>query len=60
MELVRGKTLTLMAVQVYKFIRVNSLKSMDAQNVWIVLPPCLMCTQARLLLYSKSVKILII
>jgi hypothetical protein len=33
MGLVRGKTLTLMAVQVYTFIRVNSLKSMDAQKV---------------------------
>jgi hypothetical protein len=49
-----------MAVQVYTFIRVNSLKSMDAQKVWIVLPPCLMCIQVRHLLYSKSVKILII
>jgi len=33
MGLVRGKALTLMAVQVYAFIRVNSLKTIDAQKV---------------------------
>ena len=57
MGLVRGKTLTLMAVQLFAFIRLNNLKS---QNVWIVLPSCLKSIEARILLYSKGVKILII
>ena len=57
---VRGKTLSLMAVQVFAFITVSSHKIIEVQKVWIVLPSCLMSIQARLLLYSKGVKILII
>jgi hypothetical protein len=57
---VREKTLPLTAVQVFAFIRVNSLKTTDVQKVWIVLSSCLMSIQARLLLYSKRVKLLII
>jgi hypothetical protein len=60
MGLVRQKTLTLMGVQIYAFISVNSLKTIDAQKVWTVLPSCLMSIQARYLFYSKGVKLLII
>ena len=56
----REKTLPLMAVQVFAFLRVNSLKTTDVQKVWIVLSSCLMSIQMRLLLYSKGVKLLII
>ena len=56
----RKKTLPLMAVQVFAFIRVNSLKTTDVQTVWAVLSSCLMSIQVRLLLYSKGVKLLII
>jgi hypothetical protein len=60
MGLVGQKTLTLMGVQVYAFISVNSLKTIDAQKVWTVLPSCLISIQGRHLFYSKRVKILII
>jgi hypothetical protein len=60
MRQVRGKTLPLKAVQVFSFIRVSSLKTINVQKVWVVLPSCLMPIQARQLLYSNGDKLLII